>query len=156
MPPIAEPPDPTTPPEVERMRCSWPLIGVVTMSMLTVSCAGPAGVRNKTIDQTLDSDVRNCVVGTRDFYVPHVSTVDFNAGETVNLFVRERSCGGNINKDQHDGPAVLLIQGRSAYAIPSYDLQFKDYSWMAFLAKRGFDVYAMISRATAVRQSRAS
>lgn len=99
--------------------------------------------RIKTTDQALDSDFRNCIVGTRDFYVPHVSTVDFNAGERVNLFVRERSCGGNIEKNKHDRPAVLLIQGRSAYAIPSYDLQFKNYSWMEFLAKRGFDVYAM-------------
>ena len=99
--------------------------------------------RIKMTDQALDSDFRNCIVGTRDFYVPHVSTVDFNAGERVNLFVRERSCGGNIEKNKHDRPAVLLIQGRSAYAIPSYDLQFKNYSWMEFLAKRGFDVYAM-------------
>ena len=94
-------------------------------------------------DQALGSDFRNCIVGTRDFYVPHISTVDFNAGERVNLFVRERSCGGNIEKNKHDRPAVLLIQGRSAYAIPSYDLRFKNYSWMEFLAKRGFDVYAM-------------
>ena len=142
MPPIVTPPDPTTPPKVEKMRFSRPFISVITISVLTAYCAGPAHVRNKTIDQTLDSDFRNCVVGTRDFYVPHVSTVDFNGGETVNLFVRERSCGGDIKKDEHR-PAVLLIQGRSAYAIPSYDLPFKDYSWMEFLAKRGFDVYAM-------------
>lgn len=80
--------------------------------------------RIKTTEQALDSDFRNCIVGTRDFYVPHVSTVDFNAGERVNLFVRERSCGGNIEKNKHDRPAVLLIQGRSAYAIPSYELQY--------------------------------
>ena len=62
--------------------------------------------RIKTTDQAVDSDFRNCIVGTRDFYVPHVSTVDFNAGERVNLLVRERSCGSNIEKNKHHRPAV--------------------------------------------------
>lgn len=102
--------------------------------MLMACSAERAGLPTAAIDKPVEDS--SCVADTRDFYVPHVSTVDFNRGETVNLFVRGRSCGG-----QH--PPVLLVQGRSVYAAPSFDLQFKDYSWMEYLAKAGFDVYAM-------------
>jgi len=74
--------------------------------------------------------------GVIDHFVPHVSTADANKGSRVSLFVRERR-GAPL------GPVVLFIQGRSAAAVPSFDLAYADYSWMAFLADSGFDVFAM-------------
>ena len=38
---------------------------------------------------------------------------------------------------------VLFVQGRSAAAVPSFDLEYRDYSWMTYLADAGFDVFAM-------------
>ena len=38
---------------------------------------------------------------------------------------------------------VLFIQGRSAAAVPAFDLAYADYSWMVNLADAGFDVFAM-------------
>jgi pimeloyl-ACP methyl ester carboxylesterase len=71
-----------------------------------------------------------------DHFIPHVSTEAANGGSRVSLFVRER-------RGAPQGPAVLLVQGRSAAAVPSFDLEYRDYSWMAYLADAGFDVFAM-------------
>jgi alpha-beta hydrolase superfamily lysophospholipase len=71
-----------------------------------------------------------------DRFVPHISTERANEGSRVNLFVRERRAAPT-------GPVVLFVQGRSAAAIPAFDLGYEDYSWMAYLADAGFDVFAM-------------
>jgi len=36
-----------------------------------------------------------------------------------------------------------MIQGSTTSAIPAFDLQFENYSWMDYLATAGFDVFAM-------------
>ena len=74
--------------------------------------------------------------GVIDHLVRHISTARANEGSQVSLFVRERR-GASL------GPAVLLVHGRSAAAIPSFDLEYRDYSWMAYLAEAGFDVFAV-------------
>jgi pimeloyl-ACP methyl ester carboxylesterase len=71
-----------------------------------------------------------------DHMVPHISTEGLNAGSHVSLFVRERP-------GSPTAPVVLFVQGRSAAAVPSFDLQYGDYSWMTYLASAGFDVFAM-------------
>jgi pimeloyl-ACP methyl ester carboxylesterase len=74
--------------------------------------------------------------GVIDHVVSHVSTDPANEGSQVSLFVRER-------RGAPTGPAVLLVQGRSAAAVPAFDLEYEDYSWMAYLADAKFDVFAM-------------
>lgn len=71
-----------------------------------------------------------------DHSVPHISTESANRGSRVSLFVRER------RRTPH-GPVVLLVHGRSAAAIPSFDLAYGDYSWMSYLADAGFDAFAV-------------
>jgi pimeloyl-ACP methyl ester carboxylesterase len=71
-----------------------------------------------------------------DHFVPHISTARANEGSRVNLFVRER-------RGAPRGPAVLLVHGRSAAAVPSFDLEYQDYSWMGYLGAAGFDVFAV-------------
>jgi pimeloyl-ACP methyl ester carboxylesterase len=75
-------------------------------------------------------------VSAIDHFVPHISTEPANRGSRVSLFVRERR-GAPL------GPAVLLVHGRSAAALPSFDLEYQDYSWMAYLADAGFDAFAV-------------
>lgn len=72
-------------------------------------------------------------------FIPHVSTVAANQGKLVGLFVRERVEDGW----QHRRPAVLMLHGSPISSTPAFDLPFEDYSWMAFLARAGFDVFAM-------------
>jgi pimeloyl-ACP methyl ester carboxylesterase len=76
---------------------------------------------------------------TIDRFVPHVSTADANKGDPVELFVRER-----VHRGHHPNrPVVLMIEGATAPAVPVFDLRFRNYSWMAFLARAGFDVFTM-------------
>jgi len=75
---------------------------------------------------------------TIDHYVPHISTVPANEGEEVELFVRERVRPGHRRR-----PVVLMVHGASTPASAVFDLRFEDYSWMAYLARAGFDIFAM-------------
>src|SRR6266851_5523925 len=63
---------------------------------------------------------------TIEYFVPHVSTVPATAGEEVMLFVRERV---GVH-DQRERPAVLMVTGATTSAIPVFDLEFQEYSWM--------------------------
>src|SRR5687767_13041907 len=71
-----------------------------------------------------------------DHLVPHISTERANKGSRVSLFLRERRVASS-------GPVVLFVHGRSAAAVPSFDLEYQDYSWMAYLAEAGFDTFAL-------------
>jgi pimeloyl-ACP methyl ester carboxylesterase len=84
---------------------------------------------------------------TIDRYVPHRSTVPANAGRQVGLFLREKyaetlasdiASGGSL-----DGRVVLFVHGLSVPSVPDFDLPYRDYSWMAYLADAGFDTFAM-------------
>lgn len=76
---------------------------------------------------------------TTDYLVPHISTVPANAGKYVELFVREK-----VQKSlASTRPAVLFLGGATISAVPLFDLQYENYSWMEYLANAGFDVFAM-------------
>lgn len=87
---------------------------------------------------------RQARVLTRDHFVPHVSTVPANAGEEVQLHLRERARPGVNGRARHaPDPVVLFVPGAATPSVPAYDLAFEDYSWMAHLARSGFDVFAI-------------
>lgn len=78
---------------------------------------------------------------TIDHGVPHTSTVAANAGEQVNLFVRER-----VRDDVADRPreAVLMIHGRSVSVLAAAELRYENYDWALWLARSGgFDVFML-------------
>src|SRR5262245_18904108 len=74
--------------------------------------------------------------GAIDHFVPHISTERANKSSRVSLFLRER-------RGTPLGPVVLFVHGRSTAAVPSFDLEYRDYSWMVYLADAGFDVFAL-------------
>ena len=80
-----------------------------------------------------------------DRFVPHVSTVPINKGQTVGLHLRERVLASVAHRASQGKPApvVLFLHGGFSPAPAAYDLQYKDYSWMEYLAKAGFDVFAL-------------
>lgn len=80
-------------------------------------------------------------LSTTDFFVPHVSTVPANAGQLVGLHVRRKIAARKIQPAGQR--VVLLVHGGSSPAVPVFDLDYKDYSWMNHLAAAGLDVYAM-------------
>ena len=84
---------------------------------------------------------------TVDRFVPHTSTVPANQGQRVGLFVREklgRDLADRIAAGERpDGKVVLFVHGGSIPSVPDYDLPYKDYSWMEYLAAAGYDTFAM-------------
>src|SRR6516162_7343925 len=81
-------------------------------------------------------------IQTTDYLVPHISTVPANAGKRVELFVREKVASGRRGR-RGAAPVVLMIGGATISAVPDFDLQFENYSWMDYLAAARFDVFAM-------------
>ena len=77
---------------------------------------------------------------TVDRFVPHVSTVPANLGRTVGLHVREKVLASAIEGKPR---VVLFLHGGYSPSVVAYDLEYRDYSWMAQLARAGFDVFAL-------------
>lgn len=77
---------------------------------------------------------------TIDHGVPHVSTVPANAGEEVQLFLRERvaAMGAKMGTEP-----VLFVHGASVPAVSGLDFPYKDYGWATYLAEAGYDVFLL-------------
>lgn len=81
---------------------------------------------------------------TVDHYVPHRSTVPSIRGETVQLYVRERVKPATIQRAApRDDRVVLFVHGAGTPAEVAFDVPHEGYSWMAYLAAAGFDVFSM-------------
>src|SRR5262245_10096633 len=79
-----------------------------------------------------------------DHYVRVRSTVPSIANQTAQIYVRERVKArtvlrGTVTSDR----IVLFVHGAGTPGEVAFDLPFQDYSWMAYLADAGFDVFSM-------------
>ncbi|HWB82549.1 MAG TPA: alpha/beta fold hydrolase [Bryobacteraceae bacterium] len=79
-----------------------------------------------------------------DHYVQVRSSVPAISGEFTEIYVREVADPGTILRG---GPApdrvVLFVHGAGTPAEVAFDIPYRDYSWMAYLAHSGFDVFSM-------------
>src|SRR5438552_11197818 len=79
-----------------------------------------------------------------DHYVGIRSTVPAIAGQTTAIYVREVVRAGSAMRNRPSAnKVVLFIHGAGTPAEVSFDVPYKDYSWMEYLARAGFDVFAM-------------
>ena len=107
---------------------------LVSAWALDVNASGQEGERSEALTPVSErADIR-----TFHHWVPHVSSVPANAGEHVNLYVRERVREGSEQAD-----VVLFIHGNSIPVVPGVAMDIKRYDWMRVLANAGFDVFAM-------------
>jgi pimeloyl-ACP methyl ester carboxylesterase len=81
---------------------------------------------------------------TVDHYVRVRSTVPALAGQDVPIYVRERVQAGAALRSASIGDNVAqFVNGAGTPAEVAFDVPQPDYSWMAYLARAGFDVFAM-------------
>jgi pimeloyl-ACP methyl ester carboxylesterase len=81
---------------------------------------------------------------TIDHYVRVTSTVPAIAGQPAQLYVRERVlAGGALRTSSFGERVVLFVHGAGTPAEVAFDVPYQDYSWMAFLARAGFDVFSV-------------
>ena len=81
---------------------------------------------------------------TIDHYVRVTSTVPAIAGQPAQLYVRERVlAGGALRASSVGDRVVLFVHGAGTPAEVAFDVPYQDYSWMAFLARAGLDVFSV-------------
>jgi pimeloyl-ACP methyl ester carboxylesterase len=98
----------------------------------TMPCAGPSRAAD---DKVLSINS----------FVTHESTVPANAGQPVALHLRERVLE-SVKRAAESGKkphVVLFVHGGFSPAPVAYDLEYRDFSWMEYLARAGFDVFAL-------------
>jgi pimeloyl-ACP methyl ester carboxylesterase len=66
------------------------------------------------------------------------------AGQVAQLYVRERVLPGTIARSANLADRVILfVHGAGTPAEVSFDVPYQDYSWMAYLANAGYDVFSV-------------
>jgi pimeloyl-ACP methyl ester carboxylesterase len=112
-------------------------IALATVSVWVAATWQPAGAQ-----PTAGEDSQQIL--TVDHYVPNVSTVPAINGQTVQIYVRERVKPATVQRGvPRDDRVVLFVHGAGTPAEVAFDVPYKDYSWMAYLAAAGFDVFSM-------------
>jgi pimeloyl-ACP methyl ester carboxylesterase len=105
-----------------------------------VVCAILAGDSAAQLSTTDDSDR----LLTIDHYVRHRSTVPAIAGQQAQIYVRERARAGTVLRGANfTDRVVLFVHGAGTPAEVAFDVPAENYSWMAYLAEAGFDVFSM-------------
>lgn len=81
---------------------------------------------------------------TVDHYVANDSAVPAIAGQKTQIYVRERVKPATALRGAPGaGRVVLFVHGAGTPAEVAFDVPYGDYSWMAYLAAAGFDVFSM-------------
>jgi pimeloyl-ACP methyl ester carboxylesterase len=73
-----------------------------------------------------------------DHKVLLTSTAPGMAGQAAEIYVREVKLAAGKPRG-----VVLFVHGAGTPAEVSFDVPYQDYSWMAYLAKAGFDAFSM-------------
>ena len=82
---------------------------------------------------------------TIDRLISHASTVPAIKGQKIDLFVREKVPTAFVEgkPGSLEGKVVLFVHGGYSPATLAFDVPYRDYSWMEYLAYGGLDVFAM-------------
>jgi pimeloyl-ACP methyl ester carboxylesterase len=80
---------------------------------------------------------------TIDHFVRVRSTVPAIAGQAAQLYVRERVKAGTALRGSTADRVVMFVHGAGTPAEVAFDVPHEDYSWMAYLARAGFDVFSL-------------
>jgi pimeloyl-ACP methyl ester carboxylesterase len=81
---------------------------------------------------------------TLDHFVRLKSSVPSIAGQETQIFVRERTRAATVLRGSSlAGRTVLFVHGAGTPGHVAFDVPHSDYSWMAYLANAGFDVFSM-------------
>jgi pimeloyl-ACP methyl ester carboxylesterase len=79
-----------------------------------------------------------------DHFVGVHSTVPSIAGQETTVYVREVVRAGTALRGKASANRmVLFVHGAGTPGAVAFDAPYQDYSWMEYLARAGFDVFAM-------------
>lgn len=78
-----------------------------------------------------------------DHYVPVTSTAPSMAGQVAQLYLREVVLAGVALRNPDPQGALLFVHGAGTPAEVAFDPSIRGYSWMAYLARAGYDVFSV-------------
>jgi pimeloyl-ACP methyl ester carboxylesterase len=79
-----------------------------------------------------------------DHFVRVTSSVPATQGQPAMLYVRERVKAGTLARGASlTERVVLFVHGAGTPAEVAFDVPYEDYSWMAYIARAGFDVFSV-------------
>ncbi len=104
----------------------------VVLTVVVLSSCAQIGSSTATAGKTVRTD----------HFVPVVSSVPGMTGYVSQLYVRERSASDS-QAGTMEGKVVLFVHGAGTPAEVAFDVPYAGFSWMAYLAERGFDTFAM-------------
>jgi pimeloyl-ACP methyl ester carboxylesterase len=112
-------------------------VRTITIALFAALVAAAAGAQ-----PTAGEDSQHIL--TVDHYVPNRSLVPSIEGQTAQVYVRERVKPATVQRGAPgDDRVVLFVHGAGTPAEVAFDVPYADYSWMAYLAAAGFDVFSM-------------
>jgi pimeloyl-ACP methyl ester carboxylesterase len=113
--------------------------GNIVMALLTATAA----LTKPAVGQPSVAEDSQTILSI-DHYVANESIVPAIAGGTVQIYVRERVKPATVMRGTPaDDRVVLFVHGAGTPAEVAFDVPYADYSWMAYLAAAGFDVFSM-------------
>ena len=111
-------------------------------AIVAVGCAALVGVAGTRALSALGDDGSKML--TLDHYVRLTSKVPSINGQQSTVYVREKVRAGNaLRGATPSDKVVVFIHGAGTPAEVAFDVPYKDYSWMQYLADAGFDTFAM-------------
>ena len=80
---------------------------------------------------------------TTNHYVAVKSTAPSMPGQLAMIYMREVRLASETSRPAGGAGVVLFVHGAGTPAEVSFDVPYTSYSWMAYLARAGFDVFSM-------------
>lgn len=99
------------------------------LALVAVLAAAPAGASEPATQ-------------ARDHYVTVVSNDPAVAGQKVRIYVHERGTA-QVLAHGAGNKVVLFVHGALTPAEVAFDVPYQDYSWIGYLARAGYDVFAV-------------
>jgi pimeloyl-ACP methyl ester carboxylesterase len=113
---------------------------LLSMLVITAGCASMTGSGSSaTSPASAGSDSGQLL--SIDHYVRVKSTAPSTNGQFAQVYARERVVSRNLLRGSSG--VVLFVHGAGTPAEVAFDVPYGDYSWMAYLANAGFDVFSM-------------
>ena len=114
-------------------------LGLLSMLTFFAGCASMGSGSSTTSPAFAGSDSGQLL--SVDHFVGVKSAAPAMNGQFAQVYVRERVVARNLLRGSSG--VVLFVHGAGTPAEVAFDVPYGDYSWMAYLANAGFDVFSM-------------
>src|SRR5580765_1357912 len=114
-------------------------LGFLSVLVFATGCASMGGGSASVSSGSPGSDSGQLL--SIDHFVRVKATAPAMNGQFAQVYVRERVVSRNLLRGASG--AVLFVHGAGTPDEVAFDVPYGDYSWMAYLANAGFDVFSM-------------